>query len=227
MTDPHDPPTAWWTPLRRALGKVRRSVGVDTFDVFGRAVRPEDREFRAPDGYRFSWATPAEIRGCDAYHTELDEGERERGAVRLGFGHRAVIVHHGDTPVFTMWVNPRNVNVPGAIKRQLHDDQVFIYKAFTSPDHRGKSLYKAGMAFVLADLAERGMRELIGYAHVKKKVSRKGLSTLGFDTKGRFWVSFALGASHVFQSNQLKASFPVAVKRSGVLDGELTLEPTT
>lgn len=209
----------WWTPVRRTLGRVRRSTGVDTFDVFGRTVLPEHADFEAPADYRFSWATPEEILRCEEYHTQLDEGERVRGAKRLGFGHRAVIVHHGDLPIFTMWVNPRNVNTPGGIKRRLSDDQVFIYKAFTSPEHRGKSIYKAGMSFVLADLARRGMRELIGYAHVKKKVSRKGLARLEFQTKGRYWRLYGPGVNHVIQSAELKRSFPVEVARTGVLDG--------
>ncbi|MEX1024340.1 MAG: hypothetical protein WD226_04615 [Planctomycetota bacterium] len=210
--------TPFWLPVRRGLGRVRRSCGVDTFDVFGRAVRPEDAEFLAPSGYRFGWATPDEIHACDEYHTELDAGERARGVARLGFDHRAVIVHHGATAVFTMWVNPRNINTPGGIKRRLHADQVFIYKAFTSPEHRGKSLYKAGMAFVLADLAQRGLRELIGYAHVDKSVSRKGLARLDFTTKGRYWRVFAPGFEFVRPSRELRASFPLALAPSGVLD---------
>lgn len=220
MADASNNSAPWWSPFRRALGHVRRSVGVDTFDVFGRAVLEADAEFVAPGGYRFSWATAEEILACTTHHTELNEHERQLGATRIGFGHRAVIIHHGETAVFTMWVNPRNINVPGGIKRELHESQVFIYKAFTSPEHRGRSLYKAGMAFVLADLAARGMSELVGYAHVKKAVSRKGLARLNFTTKGRFWVSYAPAVRHVFQSAELKRSFPTAVPRSGVLDAQ-------
>lgn len=74
------------------------------------------------------------------------------------------------------------------------------------------------MSFVLADLANRGMRELIGYAHVDKSVSRKGLARLEFTTKGRYWSTWAPGVRRVFQSAELKASFPVEIPRTGVLD---------
>ena len=211
------PPRSPLTRARKVLGRIRRRFNVDTFDVFARPVRAEDERFEDPEGYRFAWATPEEIAACDPYHTELDEHERRAGVERLGFGHRAVICFHDALAVFTMWVNPRNLNVPGGVKRKLEDDEVFIYKAYTSPDHRGRALYKLGMRFVLADLAERGMRRLVGYAHVKKAVSRKGLAALGFDTLGRFHVLDMPGVRRTFVSAELVRNFPEDLPRSGVL----------
>lgn len=210
--------------LRQLLGRIRRRFTFDTFDVFGRRVLPEDATFTGPAGYRFAWAQPADIERCDAYHTELDARERAEGVVRLGFGHTAIVVFHGDTAVFTMWVNPRHVNTHGGIKRRLADDQWFIYKAYTSPDHRGKKLYQAGMRFVLAEMAGRGMRELIGYAHVNKEISRQGLSRLDFASKGRYYVLGVPGWRRVLVSRQLAASFPAATPRSHVMS---KLRPTT
>ncbi len=203
--------------LRKLLGRVRRRFAFDTFDVFGRPVLPEDAAFEAPPGYRFAWAEAADIERCEAYHTELDARERAEGVVRLGFGHTAIIAFHGATAVFTMWVNPRHVNTHGGIKRRLAADQWFIYKAYTSPDHRGKKLYQAGMRFVLAEMARRGMRELIGYAHVNKEVSRQGLSRLDFASKGRYSVLGAPGWRRVLVTRRLAASFPQATPRSGVM----------
>ena len=203
--------------VRRTLGRIRRSFGNDVYDVFARPVRDEDRDFEAPEGYRFDWATPEDIEGCDELHTELDEGERTRGVRRLAFGHRAVAAFHGDLVVFTMWVNPRNANVPGLIKRQLGDHQEFIYKAYTSPDHRGKKLYQAGMRFVLADMASRGLTELVGYAHVKKKVSRAGLARLHFHSLGTFRELRAPGWTTVLVSKELSGNLPQAQPRTNVL----------
>ena len=101
--------------------------------------------------------------------------------------------------------------------QDLADDQVFIYKAYTSPEHRGKCLYKLGMRFVLADLAERGMRELVGYAHVKKRISRKGLATLEFESRGRFDVVSVPGWRRTLVSRKLAEHFPDAVERSGAI----------
>lgn len=206
------------TRARKLLGHIRRSFGIDTFDVFARPIREEDASFEAPAGYRFAWATVDDILGCDELHTELDRRERELGAKRLEFGHAAVVAFHGETVVFSMWVNPRNVNIPGHLKRELNADQSFIYKAFTSPEHRGKKLYQAGMRFVLADMASKGQKELIGYAHVKKKASRAGLDRLGFYSKGTFDYVFAPGIERVKVSPELAKSFPVVVPRSGVLN---------
>lgn len=203
--------------LRKGLGRIRRSFGINTFDVFARPVTPEDARFEAPEGYRFAWATPEDIAGCDTYHTELDEAERAAGVRRLEFGHRAVVAFSGEQVVFSMWVNPRNLNTPGELKRRLAPDQEFIYKAFTSPDHRGRKLYQAGMRFVLADMAARGLTELIGYAHVKKTVSRAGLDRLGFYSKGRYHVVFGPGLHRVILTRELRESFPEAVPPSGVL----------
>lgn len=202
---------------RRLLGRVRRRFNVDTFDVFGRAVLPADREPEPVPGYDLGWATAADIEGCDPYHTELDERERSAGVARLGFGHRAVAAWHAGRVVFTMWVNPRNLNVPGHVKRRLGDHQWFIYKAYTSPDHRGKSLYKAGMRFVLAEMAAAGLTQLIGYAHVKKGVSRKGLARLEFESLGRFRTVDVPGWRRTFPDSKLVRSFPEALPRSAVL----------
>ncbi|MBM3976991.1 MAG: hypothetical protein FJ299_08380 [Planctomycetes bacterium] len=214
----------WWLPLRRALGHVRRCVELDTYDVFARGVEPAHRDFQAPAGYRFAWGTAQDVAGCDEHHTELDARERALGSARLDLGHRVVIgfqrgPQERDTAVFSMWVNPRHLNVPGHVKRALQPDQVFIYKAYTSPEHRGRKLYEAGMRFVLADLAARGGRELIGYAHVKKDVSRRGLAALGFAPRGRFWRLKTPLGSTCRVSRELAALFPRAVARSRALDG--------
>ncbi len=213
---------AWWLGVRHALGRLRRSTGVDTFDVFVRSVEAEHRSFTAPEGYRFGWGTQKELAACEEQHTELDEFQRESGCRRLELGHRVVIAFHRESngrelAVFSMWVNPRHLNVPGHLKRRLRDDQVFIYKAYTSPEHRGRKLYEAGMRYVLHDLSCSGKAELVGYAHVGKAVSRKGLSALGFVTRGRFRL-FRSPLGHVcVASSALKRAFPERVARSGAL----------
>jgi len=199
---------------RRLLGRVRRRFALDTFDVFARHVAPGDERFEPPAGYRFRFGEPADVEACDEHHTELDERERREGVARLGVGHQVVLGQHGDRTVFTMWVNPRNVNIPGHVKRPLSADRSFIYKAYSSPEHRGRGLYEAGMRFVLADLARQGKRSLLGYAHVKKGISRKGLAALGFESLGRFRTLSALGWRRTFVSKELAASLPLAPQRS-------------
>ena len=203
--------------IRRTLGRIRRRFAIDTYDIFARAVTSEHKEFECPAEYRFAWGTEEDVRRCDAYHTELGELDRVLGVERLKLGHGVVVGFSGETPVFTMWMNPRNLNVPGEIKLQLGAHQAFIYKAYTSPDHRGQGLYKVGMRFVLNHMAEAGQTELIGYAHVKKSVSRKGLATLEFTTKGRYYSLHAPGWQHTKISTELARNFPVAVPRSGAL----------
>lgn len=199
------------------LGRIRRSFAVDTYDIFARAVTDEHRHFESPAGYRFAWGTGEDVERCEPYHTELEELDRVLGVERLKLGHRVVIGFSGETPVFTMWLNPRNLNVPGEIKRKLGEHQAFIYKAYTSPDHRGKGLYKVGMRFVLQHMAQAGQTELIGYAHVKKSVSRKGLAALEFSTKGRYRSLHAPRWQHTSVSSELARNFPTPVPRSGAL----------
>lgn len=212
-----------WLRVRRLLGRVRRSFELDTFDVFARRVAPGDEHFAAPQGYRFAWGNAAEVEACEERHTELDARERAAGCARLALGHRVVIAFARDadgreTAVFSMWVNPRHLNVPAHLKRQLRGDQQFIYKAYTSPEHRGRKLYESGMRFVLADMAARGQRELVGYAHVKKAVSRKGLAALSFASLGQFRrLKTPLGA-RCWLSRELAQHFPIAAARSGALE---------
>lgn len=201
------------TRLRKLLGRLRRSFALDTYDVFVRPV-PPGASFSAPAGYAFRWGTAADVEGCEPAHTELDERERREGVARLAMGHRVVLGLHGSTVVFSMWVNPRNLNVPGLMKRALSSEQWFIYKAFTSPAHRGKKLYESGMRFVLSEMRALGLKELVGYAHVKKAVSRKGLAALEFGSAGRVTqIDFPLFAT-VRLSKELAARFPRAVPRT-------------
>ena len=216
---PLAPPRNAGTRLRKLLGRIRRRFALDVYDVFRRAV-PADARVEPPAGYAFAWGTAEDVERCDPLHTELDERERSAGRERLAIGHRVVLGFHVAGPgprvaVFSMWVNPRNLNVPGLVKRRLAPGQWFIYKAFTSPEHRGKKLYETGMRFVLAEMARQGLAELVGYAHVKKTVSRKGLSALSFASAGRItqlsWPFFR----RTFQSRALRANFPEALPRSG------------
>jgi GNAT superfamily N-acetyltransferase len=205
--------------IRRALGRIRRRFTVDIYDVFTRDVGPEHATFEDPDGYRFVLATPEMVASCEAFHTELEARDRELGVRRLGIGHAMVAGLAGDTVVFSMWINPRNLNVPGELKRKLGAHQSFIYKAYTSPEHRGKGLYKLGMRFVLHELARAGKRQLVGYAHVKKDVSRKGLAALEFGSRGRYYSVRVMGWQHTIVSSALATSFPESVARSGVQSG--------
>jgi hypothetical protein len=208
--------------LRKLLGHVRRRFELDTYDVFVRPV-PADARCEAPSGYAFRFGTAADLERCTVEHTELDEHERRAGVTRLGFGHRVVLGLHGETIVFTMWVNPRCLNVPGLMKRALGAHQWFIYKAFTSPEHRGKKLYEGGMRFVLSEMRRAGLTELVGYAHVKKAVSRKGLAALEFGSAGTVRQVRAPGLVLTRLSKPLRTRFPRAVARSGALAAETGL----
>lgn len=204
--------------IRHALGRIRRQFVLDTFDVFVRPVQPEDVNFTDPPGYRFSLASAADVASCDEFHTELDARERREGVARLKMGHHCVMarpVAPGNAPiVFTMWINPKNINIPGHIKRRLNPHQSFIYKAFTSPEHRGRKLYESGMKFVLTQLAREGKTQLLGYAHRKKAVSRKGLAALQFGTVGTF-QTFGVGRLQwTMLSSLLRRELPVALASS-------------
>jgi len=202
--------------VRKLLGRVRRAFAVDRYDVFVRRV-PAEAGFTDPEGYRFRWGTADEVLACDEFHTELDERERREGAARIGLGHRVVFGWAGDLPVFSMWVNPRCLNLPGILKRALAPDQWFIYKAFTSPDHRGRKLYQSGMRFVLAEMRREGLEELVGFAHVKKTVSRKGLAAVDFEDAGRLVHVHWPMLEFVRVSPRLAQRFPKAVPPSGAL----------
>jgi hypothetical protein len=205
--------------VRKRLGSLRRRFALDTFDVFLRPV-PAVAELAPPPGYEFRWGGPDDVERCDPVHTELDERERREGLRRLALGHRVVLGLHGGTVVFTMWVNPRNLNVPGLLKRALGERRWFIYKAYTSPAHRGRKLYEGGMRFVLREMRRAGLDELVGYAHVKKDVSRKGLAALGFRSAGRVRQLTLPGARWTHLSRSLARCFPRAVPRSGAAAAE-------
>ena len=196
--------------VKKALGRVRRRLQPEVFDVFIKPVLDEHREFEAPEGYDVRWMTADEVAACEEYHTELDLAQREDGVRRLGLGHRVVGAFAGDLCVFSMWENPGKLNVPGLMKRALAPHQSFIYKAFTSPDHRGRKLYQAGMRFILSELQKGGKTELVGYAHVDKKASRGGMARVGFENVGRVWSLPSPGGRRSVLSPTLRSNFPPA-----------------
>ena len=203
-------------PVRKFLGRVRRSCAVDRYDVFVRRV-PADIQVGVPAGYEFRWGTPQDIAGCEELHTELDERERREGVQRLALGHRVVVGLHGQQVVFSMWVNPRCLNLPGILKRGLDPEQWFIYKAFTSPEHRGRKLYQCGMRFVLCEMRREQLRELVGFAHVKKTISRRGLAAIEFEDCGRLTHVDFPGLAFTRVSPRLAARFPRSVAPSGAV----------
>lgn len=211
-------PRSILTRVRKVLGAIRRSFVFDTFDAFAREATDADLELAVPEGYTIGFGRPEDLDRCTEYHTQLSARERGLGQRRIEeLEHRLVLITaHDGTPVFTMWVNPRNLNVPGVVKRRLAPDQVFIYKAFTSPDHRGKKLYQVGMRFVLADLRRRGARELVGYAHTGKAISRRGLASTGFRTVGRFRSIGFRGWTFSTADRTLRGNFPERVPRTGL-----------
>lgn len=201
--------------LRRALSDLRWSIHNDLHDAFVRNVLPADLEPPKVQGYELRFGTAADLDRATLHDTELTPRCIEHGRRRLEIGHRLVVACWDGLPVFTMWVNPRNFNVPGQVKRKLQHDEVFIYKAFSSPDHRGKRLYQAGMALVLCDLAENSMRRLVGYAHVKKGASRAGLARVGFEAAGGWRTVGFKGLHRALCDREFESNFPEQVPRSG------------
>jgi len=83
------------------------------------------------------------------------------------------------------------------------------------------------MRFVLEDLAANGKNELIGYAHLKKRISRKGLAALRFESVGKMYFLDVPGLRHTFVSRELASHFPEAVPRSNVMAPALDDRATT
>ena len=73
------------------------------------------------------------------------------------------------------------------------------------------------MRFVLDEMREENLAELVGYAHVKKHVSRKGLARLSFEDAGRFVSVRVPGLFHTRLSRRLAARFPRPAARTAVL----------
>jgi hypothetical protein len=73
------------------------------------------------------------------------------------------------------------------------------------------------MRFVLLEMARLGLRELVGYAHVNKAVSRKGLAALTFHSAGRVYRVDIPFFERSFLSKKLRAKFPEGLPRSGAV----------
>lgn len=102
----------------------------------------------------------------------------------IGRGDRCHYMADGDKVASYGWY--ATAPVPAVDDTWIHfgPAYVYMYKGFTSPEHRGKQLHAYGMAHAAEDARCRGYRGLISYVEVQNEGSLRSVARLGYRTFG-------------------------------------------
>jgi hypothetical protein len=92
------------------------------------------------------------------------------------------------TLAFCGWVQFNERRPGGSTRLVVPPHSAFIYRCFTRPEFRGRRIYPAAMAYLLAKLKADGIRQAyIDYA-VSNIASAKGVRRVGGVPIGSYWV---------------------------------------
>jgi predicted dehydrogenase/nucleoside-diphosphate-sugar epimerase len=148
---------------------------------------PNPSEPPRPDGYTLVRVGP------DAGEAERElarEAMRTAGEPpglvheRLGRGHELIGWKAEGRIVSFSWFTCRDRSV-GPVRLADVPGRVFLYNAFTAPEHRGRGLFAAILLAARHALAHEGAREFIGDVNVGNLASARSLEKAGFVPIGR------------------------------------------
>ena len=114
-------------------------------------------------------------------------------------GDRCYAICNGPMPVFTSWYSRRPTSI-GSAGLVLHFDPqyVYLYKAYTQPQHRGRRLYHAAVSRVFAHFAAKGARGFLSYVDATNLDSLKSLRRMGYRVFGSIYLVRLFGRHYTY-----------------------------
>jgi hypothetical protein len=107
----------------------------------------------------------------------------------LARGDHCYAICDGPRPLFTSWYSRRPTLVGiGALVLHFDPQYVYLYKAFTQPEHRGRRLYAAAVSQVFAQYVAKGTRGFLSYVDATNLNSLKALERMGYRVFGSIYV---------------------------------------
>jgi ribosomal protein S18 acetylase RimI-like enzyme len=102
-------------------------------------------------------------------------------ALRFTSGRRCYVAWDGDRIVAYGWAS-RGSECVGELERTFHiaPDEAYIWDCATLPEYRGRGLYSALLAYLLAELRDVGVRRTWIGASLDNQASIKGFMNAGF-----------------------------------------------
>jgi CelD/BcsL family acetyltransferase involved in cellulose biosynthesis len=166
----------------RRIGRVRR-VHVLSLDIAELPPQPA-----LPRAFEWRWLTPSEVRDYAADEVnDLDAAVEKPG----GNGdHSCCAVLIGSRLVNYCWYAVGSIEAEHSfgLGLSLPSDTLFLYKAFTHPDFRGRGFHPIGVSRAIESFAQRGISRVIALVENDNWPSLISHAKLGFRRAGRLLV---------------------------------------
>jgi len=116
-------------------------------------------------------------------------------------GDRCYAICNGPMPVFTSWYSrrPTSTGIHGLVAH-FDPTYVYVYKAYTQPEHRGQRLYQAALSRVLSHYSAKGARGFLSYVEATNLSSLKALRRMGYRVFGSIYVVRLFGRNFTYAS---------------------------
>ena len=183
--------TLGWAVLRLAASacgvRVLRGLVLDS--------APDQPE--VPAGLTHGFQTPRALRRFASDPTS--EMSPFFVADAIARGDRCFAICDGPRPAFTSWYSRRPTSTGmGGLVMHFDPNYVYVYKAFTQPQHRGQRLYQAALSRVFAHFVAKGARGFLSYVEATNLDSLKSLHRMGFRDFGSIYVVRLFGRNYTF-----------------------------
>jgi hypothetical protein len=188
-----------WNTLKwAALRFAAQALGVRV--LRGLVLESVPAETEVPAGLTQGFQTPRALRRFAS--DPANEMSPFFIADAIARGDRCYAICNGPMPVFTSWYSRRPTSTGGAGGLVLHFDPqyVYMYKAYTQPEHRGQRLYQAAVSRVFAHFAAKGARGFLSYVEATNLASLKSLRRMGYRVFGSIYVVRLFGRHYTFAS---------------------------
>jgi GNAT superfamily N-acetyltransferase len=116
-------------------------------------------------------------------------------------GDRCYAICNGPMPVFTSWYSrrPTSIGLHGLVAH-FDPSYVYMYKAYTQPEHRGQRLYQAALSRVFPHYAAKGAKGFLSYVEATNFPSMTALQRMGYRVFGSIYVMRLFGRNFTFAS---------------------------
>lgn len=174
------------------------------------AVKPEF--LAAPEGYRGMLLNSGQL----THYASLAEYELPRAFVdeACAKGDQCYGLFAGDVLAAYQWytIKPTNSGWRGIIV-SFDNQYVYMYKAFTHPNHRGNRLYPVGVTTMLAASLARGYKGLLCLVEATNFASLKACYRMGFTDCGRLYAAL-ISDRFMFHGDPASRQFSFRLTRS-------------
>src|SRR5271166_3590360 len=177
-----------------ALRSINRVIFLKVFQCMKLHV-PNLTFLAAPEDYRGAVLTSAQL----SHHAKLPEYELTTTFVNQACakGDQCYGMFRGETLAAYQWYSskPTDSGWHNLIV-SFSDQYIYMYKAFTHPDYRGKRLYPISVTTMLADHLAQGYKGVLCLVEVTNHASLKSCYRMGFTDCGKLYA--AMLSDHAF-----------------------------